>query len=214
MENSPLSDQPTSEEDDVVVRDSSSRREQRSHDRELPARAATHTRGARPRVRSWMRAGALDWGIRIAVVGLVIGGFFAIYINGVAEGWWHPWGEAPTVTTTGPTAVPTPAPTASSEPAMSGGYQIGPDGVLVRPAEYAPETYPKPELPEVAKENSERGAEAAAEHSSPSWSMRGTPETRSHSLICRLVTRSSRMRLRRRSVISTVMDGYMTIALL
>ena len=164
MENSPLSDRPTSEEDDAVVRGSGSRREQSSHDRELPAWAATHTspRGARPRVRSWMRAGAVDWSIRIAVVGLVIGGFFAIYINGVAEGWWRAWGEAPTVTTTGPTAVPTPTP--SSEPAMSGGYQIGPDGVLVRPAEYAPETYTKPELPEAAKENSERGAEAAAEH--------------------------------------------------
>ena len=164
MENSSLSDRPTSEEDDAVVRGSGSRREQRSHDREPPTRAATHTspRGARTRVRSWMRAGALDWGIRIAVVGLVIGGFFAIYINGVNEGWWHAWGEAPTVTTTGPTAAPAPAP--SSEPAMSGGYQIGPDGVLVRPAEYAAETYTKPELPEAAKENTERGAEAAAEH--------------------------------------------------
>jgi len=47
---------------------------------------------------------------------------------------------------------------------MSGGYQIGPDGVLVRPAEYAAETYTKPELPEAARENTERGAEAAAEH--------------------------------------------------
>ena len=47
---------------------------------------------------------------------------------------------------------------------MSGGYQIGPDGVLVRPAQYAADTYTKPELPEEAKENTERGAEAAAEH--------------------------------------------------
>ena len=47
---------------------------------------------------------------------------------------------------------------------MSGGYQIGPDGVLVRPAEHAASTYPKPELPEEAKENTERGAELAAEH--------------------------------------------------
>jgi hypothetical protein len=47
---------------------------------------------------------------------------------------------------------------------MSGGYVIGPDGVLVRPAEFAADTYTKPELPEEAKENSERGAEAAAEH--------------------------------------------------
>ena len=47
---------------------------------------------------------------------------------------------------------------------MSGGYQIGPDGVLVRPAEHAASTYTKPELPEEAKQNTERGAEAAAEH--------------------------------------------------
>ena len=164
MENSSLSDRPTSEDDAAVFRDSGSRLEQRSHDLELPAWAAAHTRGARTRVRSWMRADPLDWAIRIAVVGLVIGGFFAIYINGVNEGWWHAWGHTPRVATTGPTVAPTPAPTASSEPAMSGGYQIGPDGVLVRPAEYAADTYPKPELPEAAKENTERGAEAAAEH--------------------------------------------------
>ena len=47
---------------------------------------------------------------------------------------------------------------------MSGGYQIGPDGVLVRPAQYAADTYTKPELPEEAKENTERGAELAAEY--------------------------------------------------
>ena len=161
MENSSLSDRPTSKDGAAVFPGSGSRREQSSHDRELPARAATHTR---PRVRSWMRASAFDWGLRIAVVGLVIGGFFAIYINGVAEGWWHAWGQTPTVATTGPTAAPTPAPTVSSEPAMSGGYQIGPNGVLVRPAEYAADTYTKPELPEAAKENTERGAELAAEH--------------------------------------------------
>ena len=164
MENSSLSDRPTSEDDAAVFRDSGLRREQRSHDHAPASRPAAHTRGARTRVRSWMRAGALDWGIRIAVVGLVVGGFFAIYINGVNEGWWHAWGHTPRVATTGPTVAPTPAPTASSEPAMSGGYQIGPDGVLVRPAEYAADTYPKPELPEAAKENTERGAEAAAEH--------------------------------------------------
>lgn len=36
---------------------------------------------------------------------------------------------------------------------MSGGYEIGPDGVLVRPAEFGADTYTKPELPEEAKEN-------------------------------------------------------------
>ena len=159
MENSPLSDGSVAEEEEAFL-DSTSRR---TLERELPA-SRTRPRGAGTRVGSWMRVGAVDWGIRIAVVGLVIGGFFAIYVNGVAEGWWHAWGETPTVAATGPTAAPTPAPTVSSEPAMSGGYQIGPDGILVRPAEYAADTYTKPELPEAAKENSERGAEAAAEH--------------------------------------------------
>ena len=159
MENSPLTDRSVAEEEESF-RGSASRR---SLDRELPA-SRTYSRGAGSRVQSWMRVGAVDWGIRIAVVGLVIGGFFAVYVNGVAEGWWHAWGETPTVAATGPTAHPTPAPTTSSEPAMSGGYQIGPDGVLVRPAEFAADTYTKPELPEAAKENTERGAEAAAEH--------------------------------------------------
>ena len=159
MENSPLSDRSVAEEEEAF-RGSVSRR---SLDGELPA-SRTRPRGAGARVGSWMRVGAVDWGIRIAVVGLVIGGFFALYVNGVAEGWWHAWGETPTVAATGPTVQPTPAPTVSSEPAMSGGYQIGPDGVLVRPAEYAADTYTKPELPEEAKENTERGAELAAEH--------------------------------------------------
>ena len=160
MENSPLSDGSVAEEENTSSLDSTSRH---TPDRELPA-SRTRPRGAGTRVGSWMRVGAVDWGIRIAVVGLVIGGFFAIYVNGVAEGWWHAWGDTPTVAATGPTVQPTPAPTVSSEPAMSGGYQIGPNGVLVRPAEYAADTYTKPELPEAAKENTERGAEAAAEH--------------------------------------------------
>ena len=165
MENSPLSDRFVADEDNAVL-ELGSRDEQRSHDTASSSRAATRTRfaGGRTQVRSWMRAGAVDWGIRIAVVGLVVGGFYAVYVNGVAEGWWHAWGETPTVAATGPTAQPAPAPTVSSEAAMSGGYQIGPDGILVRPAEFAADTYTKPELPEAAKENTERGAEAAAEH--------------------------------------------------
>ena len=99
-------------------------------------------------------------GLRVPRAGAV----FAVYINGVAEGWWHAWGEKPSVAATAPATQPTPAPTVSSEAAMSGGYQVGPDGVLVRPAQYAADTYTKPELPEEAKENTERGAEAAAEH--------------------------------------------------
>ena len=118
-------------------------------------------------VAAWLRADLVDWGIRIAVVFLIVAGCYAIYINGVAEGWWRAWGEKPTAQPTRPVMsgqAPTPVPSVSSEAAMSGGYQIGPDGILVRPAEHAASTYPLPELPQAATENSERGAEAAAEH--------------------------------------------------
>ena len=118
---------------------------------------------------AWLRADPVDWGIRIAVVVLIVAGCYAVYINGVAEGWWRAWGENPTTIPTrsamsGRAPTPTPTPSTSGEAAMSGGYQVGPDGVLVRPAEHAASTYPLPELPQAATQNSERGAEAAAEH--------------------------------------------------
>ena len=118
-------------------------------------------------VAAWLRADPVDWGIRIAVVFLIVAGCYAVYINGVAEGWWRAWGENPTAQPTRSAMsgqAPTPGPSVSGEAAMSGGYQVGPDGVLVRPAEHAASTYPLPELPQAATENSERGAEAAAEH--------------------------------------------------
>ena len=118
-------------------------------------------------VAAWLRADPVDWGIRIAVVFLIVAGCYAVYINGVAEGWWRAWGENPTAQPTRPAmsgGAPTPGPSVSGEAAMSGGYQVGPDGVLVRPAEHAASTYTLPELPQAATENSERGAEAAAEH--------------------------------------------------
>ena len=102
--------------------------------------------------------------MRAAYVVLVVGAVFAVYINGVAEGWWHTWGEKPTVAATAPAAQSSPLTSSSTDAAMSGGYQIGPDGVLVRPAEHAASTYTKPELPKEAKENTERGAELAAEY--------------------------------------------------
>ena len=118
---------------------------------------------------AWLRADPVDWGIRIAVVLLIVAGCYAVYINGVAEGWWRAWGENPTAIPTrsamsGRAPTPTPTPSASGEAAMSGGYQVGPDGVLVRPAEHAASTYTLPELPQAATQNTERGAEAAAEH--------------------------------------------------
>ena len=130
---------------------------------------ATFDSGGSGRGVAWLRADPVDWGIRIAVVLLIVAGCYAVYINGVAEGWWRAWGEKPTAIPTrsamsGSAPTPTPTPSASGEAAMSGGYQVGPDGVLVRPAEHAASTYTLPELPPAATENSERGAEAAAEH--------------------------------------------------
>ena len=120
--------------------------------------------GTHPRLWAWLHVEPFYWTMRVVYVCLAAGAVFAVYINGVAEGWWRAWGEKPSVAATTPAVNPTPAPSLSSEAAMSGGYQIGPDGVLVRPAQYAADTYTKPELPEEAKENTERGAEAAAEH--------------------------------------------------
>ena len=120
--------------------------------------------GAHPRLWAWLHVEPFYWVMRVVYVCLAAGAIFAVYINGVAEGWWRAWGEKPSVGATTPATQPTPAPSVSSEAAMSGGYRIGPDGVLVRPAQYAADTYTKPELPEEAKENTERGAETAAEH--------------------------------------------------
>ena len=162
----PLSERPVTEEDEEQFRRESAPRRYTLWERWSDYRAdVKHNRpkGAKARLRAWMDADAVDWGIRVAIVFLFIGGSYSLYINGVAYGWWHAWGEKPTVAaTTTPGARPSPS--ASSEPAMSGGYEIGPDGVLVRPAEHAASTYTKPELPEEAKENTERGAELAAEY--------------------------------------------------
>ena len=162
----PLSERPVTEEDEEQFRRESAPRRYTLWERWSDYRddvKRNRPKGAKARLRAWMDADAVDWGIRVAVVFLFIGGSYSLYINGVAYGWWHAWGEKPTVAAaTSPAARPSPS--VSSEPAMSGGYEIGPDGVLVRPAEHAASTYTQPELPEEAKENTERGAEAAAEH--------------------------------------------------
>ena len=162
----PLSERPVTEEDEEQFRRESAPRKYTLWERWSDYRAdvkRNRPKGAKARFRAWMDADAVDWGIRVAIVFLIIGGSYSLYINGVAYGWWHAWGEKPTVAAT-TTPAARPSPSASSEPAMSGGYEIGPDGVLVRPAEHAASTYSKPELPDEAKENTERGAEAAAEH--------------------------------------------------
>ena len=166
----PLSERPVTDEDEEQFRAESAPRKYTLRQRWANHRAQARRNrpaGAKARVRAWMDADIVDWGIRTSITLLIIAGLYAIYTNGVTNGWWPAWGERPTVaaTTTPPiNPAPTASATASTEAAMSGGYQIGPDGVLVRPAEHAASTYTKPELPEEAKENTERGAELAAEH--------------------------------------------------
>ena len=164
----PLSQRPVTDEDEEQFRAESAPRKYTLRQRWANHRAQARRNrpaGVKARVRAWMDADIVDWGIRTSITLLIIAGLYAIYTNGVTNGWWPAWGERPTTAAT-PTTRPTPtAPaTAPTEAAMSGGYQIGPDGVLVRPAEHAASTYTKPELPEEAKENTERGAEAAAEY--------------------------------------------------
>ena len=163
----PLSERPVTEEDEEQFRRESMPRTYTLRQRWADYRAdakANRPKGVKARVRAWLHVEPFYWGMRVTYVVLVVGAVFAVYINGVAEGWWHAWGEKPTVAATTPAARPAPSASSSTEAAMSGGYQIGPDGVLVRPAEHAASTYTKPELPEEAKENTERGAELAAEY--------------------------------------------------
>ena len=164
----PLSERPVTDEDEEQFRAESAPRKYTLRQRWANHRAQARRNrpaGAKARVRAWMDADIVDWGIRTSITLLIIAGLYATYTNGVTNGWWPAWGDKPTTAAT-PTTRPTPtAPaTAPTEAAMSGGYQIGPDGVLVRPAEHAASTYTKPELPEEAKENTEEGAEAAARY--------------------------------------------------
>ena len=166
----PLSERPVTDEDEEQFRRESTPRKYTLRQRWANHRAQARRNrpaGVKARVRAWMDADIVDWGIRTSITLLIIAGLYALYTNGVTNGWWPAWGERPTVAaTTTPPINPTPSAsaTASGEAAMSGGYQIGPDGILVRPAEHAASTYTKPQLPEEAKENTERGAEAAAEY--------------------------------------------------
>ena len=165
----PLSERPVTDEDEEQFRAESAPRKYTLRQRWADYRAevkARRPKGARARARAWLHVEPFYWWMRVVYVALFAGAVFAVYINGVAEGWWPAWGERPTVAATTPPInfTPSASATASTEAAMSGGYQIGPDGVLVRPAEHAASTYTKPELPEEAKQNTERGAELAAEY--------------------------------------------------
>ncbi len=163
----PLSERPVTEEDEERFRSECAPRRYTLRRRWADYRSeakARRPKGARERAQAWLHVEPFYWTMRVVYVCLAAGAIFAVYINGVADGWWRAWGEKPSVAATTPAAQPTPAPSVSSEAAMSGGYQIGPDGVLVRPSQFAADTYTKPELPDEAKENSERGAELTAEY--------------------------------------------------
>ena len=136
----PLSERPVTEEEEQNFLTPPSRRKKRSL-------AAT-------------RAALRPWAMGIGLTVLVAVAAVGAYTLGASISSWN---DRPSTAAT-PTAHPAPMPSASSEPAMSGGYAIGPDGVLVRPAQFAADTYTKPELPEAAKENTERGAELTAEY--------------------------------------------------
>jgi len=136
----PLSERPDTEEEEQDFLTPPARRKKRS----LAARRAA--------LRPWTMGIGLTVLVTVAAVGSYT---LAASISS--------WNDRPS-TAARPTVQSAPMPSASSEPAMSGGYAIGPDGILVRPTQYAADTYTKPELPEEAKENTERGAELAAEH--------------------------------------------------
>ena len=140
MEISPQSDRSVAEEKEEAFVASTPRRKKRSL--------------------SATRAALRPWAIGIGLTVLVAVAAVGAYTLGASISSWN---DRPSTAAT-PTVHPAPVPSASSEPPMSGGYAIGPDGILVRPAQFAADTYTKPELPEEAKENTERGAEAAAEH--------------------------------------------------
>lgn len=140
MEISPLSDHSVAEDEEEAFVASTPRRKKRS----LVVRRAA--------LRPWV----IGIGLTVLVAVASVGAY--TLAASIAS-----WNDRPSTAAT-PTVHPAPMPSASAEPPMSGGYEIGPDGVLVRPAEFAADTYTKPELPEEAKENTERGAEAAAEH--------------------------------------------------
>ena len=160
----PLFDHLDTEDDDQLRRDAAPRETSLSASGGPGVDDDAHPAGTHPRLRAWLHVEPFYWTMRVVYVCLAAGAIFAVYINGVAEGWWRAWGEKPSVAATTPATQPTPASSVSSEAAMSGGYQIGPDGVLVRPSQFAADTYTKPELPDEAKENSERGAELTAEY--------------------------------------------------
>ena len=86
----PLTERPVTEEDEEQFRRESTPRKYTLRERWADHRAdvkRNRPKGAKARFRAWMDADAIDWGIRVAIVFLFIGGSYSLYINGVAYGW-------------------------------------------------------------------------------------------------------------------------------
>ena len=115
----PLSERPVTEEDEEQFRRETAPRKYTLRQRWADYRAEVKDRrpkGARARARAWLHVEPFYWGMRVTYVALFAGAVFAVYINGVAEGWWPAWGERPTVaaTTTAPAARPVPTASATA----------------------------------------------------------------------------------------------------
>ena len=114
----PLSERPVTDEDEEQFRAESAPRKYTLRQRWANHRAQARRNrpaGAKARVRAWMDADIVDWGIRTSITLLIIAGLYALYTNGVTNGWWPAWGERPTVAaTTTPPINPTPSASATA----------------------------------------------------------------------------------------------------
>ena len=114
----PLSKRPVTDEDEEQFRAESTPRKYTLRQRWANHRAQARRNrpaGAKARVRAWMDADIVDWGIRASVVLLIIAGLYATYTNGITNGWWPAWGDKPTTAAT-PTTRPAPTAPATAPP--------------------------------------------------------------------------------------------------
>ena len=86
----PLSERPVTEEDEERFRSQCTPRRytlcQRWADYRAEAKARRPT-GTRARAQAWLHVEPFYWTMRVVYVCLAAGAVFAVYINGVAEGW-------------------------------------------------------------------------------------------------------------------------------
>ena len=88
----PLFDPLDTEDEDQLPRDAASRETCLSASGGLGVDDDAHPAGAHPRLRAWLHVEPFYWTMRVVYVCLATGAVFAVYINGVADGWWHAWG--------------------------------------------------------------------------------------------------------------------------